>query len=54
MKKISIIILFMLSSAYMADAQQLKDTISFGYPSELQITAPRMNANMLPIKVTER
>ena len=44
MKKISIIILLMLSSVCLTNAQQLKDTISFKYPSEIQITAPRMNA----------
>jgi iron complex outermembrane receptor protein len=46
MKKISIIILVMLSSAYLANAQQLKDTISFRYPSEIPISAPRMNARL--------
>lgn len=44
MKKISIIILLMLPSVYSTNAQQLKDTISVKYPSEIQITAPRMNA----------
>jgi iron complex outermembrane recepter protein len=44
MKKLSIIILLLLSSAFLANAQQLKDTISFRYPSEIPITAPRINA----------
>jgi iron complex outermembrane recepter protein len=49
MKKISIIILFMLSFVYSTNAQQLKDTISFKYPSDIQITAPRMNAPLSEI-----
>jgi iron complex outermembrane receptor protein len=49
MKKISTIILLMLAFAYVANAQQLKDTISFKYPSEIQITAPRMNAPLSEI-----
>jgi iron complex outermembrane recepter protein len=48
MKKIPIILL-LLSSAYLADAQQLKDTISFKYPSEIQVSAPRMNAPLSEI-----
>jgi iron complex outermembrane receptor protein len=49
MKKKSIIILLMLSSAYLLNAQQLKDTISFRYPSEVQVSAPRMNAPLSEI-----
>jgi iron complex outermembrane receptor protein len=49
MKKISIIILLLLFSAFLANAQQLKDTISLKYPSEIQITAPRMNAPLSEI-----
>ena len=49
MKKISIIILLMLPSVYSTNAQQSKDTISFKYPSEIQITAPRMNAPLSEI-----
>jgi iron complex outermembrane receptor protein len=49
MKKISIIILLLLSSVCLTNAQQLKDTISFKYPSDIQITAPRMNAPLSEI-----
>jgi iron complex outermembrane receptor protein len=49
MKKIPIIILFMLSFVFLTNAQQLKDTISFKYPSEIQISAPRMIAPLSEI-----
>jgi iron complex outermembrane receptor protein len=49
MKKISIIILLILPSVCLTNAQQLKDTISFKYPSEIQISAPRMNAPLSEI-----
>src|ERR1035438_10666086 len=49
MKKISVIILLILPSVYVTNAQQLKDTISLKYPSEIQITAPRMNAPLSEI-----
>ncbi|MDR3611820.1 MAG: TonB-dependent receptor [Ignavibacteriaceae bacterium] len=43
MKNLFIIILLALSFVNFMNAQQ-KDTLSFKYPSDIQITAPRMNA----------
>jgi len=43
MKKL-ITIIILLAAVCIATAQESKDTLNFKYPSEIQITAPRMNA----------
>jgi iron complex outermembrane receptor protein len=43
MKKL-ITIIFLLAAVCITNAQVSKDTLNFKYPSEIQITAPRMNA----------
>jgi iron complex outermembrane receptor protein len=43
MKKL-ITLIFLLAAVCIATAQESKDTLNFKYPSEIQITAPRMNA----------
>lgn len=48
MKKL-LLVLIVLSTGYIMKAQQLMDTLSFKYPSEIKISAPRMNAPLSEI-----